>query len=125
MAGALGFVAATGGHRLAARLDHRPGDPCRLRRAGWAAVAAAAVIGVSVASGVSVMLRRWFLAMAELRTQRDWRRALLYRYVDLPMDFHPRGGRGGTAGPRRLDVNTATMVLRPLAFAVSVVVPSA
>ncbi len=86
------------------------------------AVAAALVIGVSVASGVSVLMRRWFLAMAELRTQRDWRRALLHRYIDLPMDFHRERDPGELLAHADADVNTATMVLKPLAFAVSVVV---
>ena len=86
------------------------------------AVAAAMVIGVSVASGISVLMRRWFLAMAELRTQRDWRRALLHRYIDLPMDFHRERDPGELLAHADSDVNTATMVLKPLAFAVSVVV---
>ena len=86
------------------------------------AVAAALVIGISVASGISVLMRRWFLAMAELRTQRDWRRALLHRYLDLPMDFHRERDPGELLAHADSDVNTATMVLKPLAFAVSVVV---
>ena len=122
MTGALGYVAATVGIAwLLGWITDRVivADPAE--RVGPAA-AAAAVIGVSVASGVSVILRRWFLAMAELRTQRDWRRALLYRYVDLPMDFHRERATGELLAHADSDVNTATMVLRPLAFAVSVVV---
>ena len=76
-------------------------------------MAAAAVIGVSVASGVSVLLRRWYLAMAELRTQRDWRRALLHRYLDLPMDFHRERATGELLAHADSDVNNATMVLKP------------
>ena len=83
-------------------------------------VAATMVIGISVASGISVLMRRWFLAMAELRTQRDWRRALLHRYIDLPMDFHRERDPGELLAHADSDVNTATMVLKPLAFAVSV-----
>ena len=86
------------------------------------AVAAVMVVGISVASGMSVLMRRWFLAMAELRTQRDWRRALLHRYLDLPMDFHRRSDPGELLAHADSDVNTATMVLKPLAFAVSVLV---
>jgi len=86
------------------------------------AVAAAMVVGISVASGISVLMRRWFLAMAELRTQRDWRRALLHRYLDLPMDFHRQRDPGELLAHADSDVNTATMVLKPLAFAVSVLV---
>ena len=120
--GALGFVAATVGTAwllgwitddvIIAPQSERTGP----------AVAAAMVIGVSVASGISVLMRRWFLAMAELRTQRDWRRALLHRYIDLPMDFHRERDPGELLAHADSDVNTATMVLKPLAFAVSVVV---
>ena len=122
LVGALGFVATTVGtawllgwitdNVIIATEDERTGP----------AVAAALVIGVSVASGISVLMRRWFLAMAELRTQRDWRRALLHRYIDLPMDFHRERDPGELLAHADSDVNTATMVLKPLAFAVSVVV---
>ena len=122
LVGALGFVATTVGtawllgwitdHVIIADEADRTGP----------AVAAILVIGISVASGVSVLMRRWFLAMAELRTQRDWRRALLHRYIDLPMDFHRERDPGELLAHADSDVNTATMVLKPLAFAVSVVV---
>ena len=122
MVGALGFVAATVGtawllgwitdNVILAPESERTGP----------AVAAAVVVGVSAASGISVLMRRWFLAMAELRTQRDWRRALLHRYIDLPMDFHRERDPGELLAHADSDVNTATMVLKPLAFAVSVVV---
>ena len=122
MVGALGFVAATVGSAwLLGWLTDRVIVAGRDERVG-AAVAAAAILGVSVASGVSVVLRRWFLAMAELRTQRDWRRALLHRYLDLPMDFHRRRPAGELLAHADADVNSATMVLKPLAFAVSVMV---
>ena len=122
LVGALGFVATTVGiawllgwitdNVIIAEEADRTGP----------AVAAILVIGVSIATGVSVLMRRWFLAMAELRTQRDWRRALLHRYIDLPMDFHRERDPGELLAHADSDVNTATMVLKPLAFAVSVVV---
>ena len=120
--GALGFVAATVGTAwLLGWITDNVIIAPESERTG-PAVAAAMVIGVSVASGVSVLMRRWFLAMAELRTQRDWRRALLHRYIDLPMDFHRERDPGELLAHADSDVNTATMVLKPLAFAVSVVV---
>ncbi|MXY09317.1 MAG: ABC transporter ATP-binding protein [Acidimicrobiaceae bacterium] len=120
--GALGFVATTVGTAwlLGWITDHVIIADETERTAP--AVAAILVIGISVASGVSVLMRRWFLAMAELRTQRDWRRALLHRYIDLPMDFHRERDPGELLAHADSDVNTATMVLKPLAFAVSVVV---
>ena len=120
--GALGFVAATVGTAwLLGWITDNVIIAPESERTG-PAVAAAIVIGVSVASGISVLMRRWFLAMAELRTQRDWRRALLHRYIDLPMDFHRERDPGELLAHADSDVNTATMVLKPLAFAVSVVV---
>ena len=122
MVGALGFVATTVGTAwlLGWITDNVIVAPEAERTAP--AVAAALIIGVSLVSGASVMLRRWFLAMAEMRTQRDWRRALLHRYIDLPMDFHRERDPGELLAHADSDVNTATMVLKPLAFAVSVVV---
>ena len=120
--GALGFVAATVGTAwLLGWITDNVIIAPESERTG-PAVAAAIVIGVSVSSGISVLMRRWFLAMAELRTQRDWRRALLHRYIDLPMDFHRERDPGELLAHADSDVNTATMVLKPLAFAVSVVV---
>ena len=122
LAGALGFVAATVGTAwLLGWITDNVIVADEAERTG-AGVAAALVIGISVVSGISVLMRRWFLAMAELRTQRDWRRALLHRYIDLPMDFHRERDPGELLAHADSDVNTATMVLKPLAFAVSVVV---
>ena len=121
-AGALGFVATTVGIAwLLGWITDNVIVADSVERTA-PAVAAAAVIVVSVASGVSVLLRRWYLAMAELRTQRDWRRGLLHRYLDLPMDFHRERAPGELLAHADSDVNTATMVLKPLAFAVSVLV---
>ena len=120
--GALGFVATTVGTAwLLGWITDNVIIAGEAERTG-PAVAAILVMGVSIASGVSVLMRRWFLAMAELRTQRDWRRALLHRYIDLPMDFHRERDPGELLAHADSDVNTATMVLKPLAFAVSVVV---
>ena len=122
MVGALGFVAATVSTAwLLGWITDEVIVASQGERVSPAA-AAVAIVGVSVASGVSVVLRRWFLAMAEARTQRDWRRALLHRYLDLPMDFHRRRPAGELLAHADSDVNSATMVLKPLAFAVSVLV---
>ena len=122
MVGALGFVAATVSTAwLLGWITDEVIVVSQGERVSPAA-AAVAIVGVSVASGVSVVLRRWFLAMAEARTQRDWRRALLHRYLDLPMDFHRRRPAGELLAHADSDVNSATMVLKPLAFAVSVLV---
>jgi len=85
----------------------------------WAVVAL--LVGVSVLRGVGVITRRWFLIMAEMRTQRDWRRALLWHYLDLPLRFHRSRPTGELLAHADIDVQAATMVLKPLAFSVSVV----
>ena len=85
----------------------------------WTAVAA--LVGVSVVRGLSVVMRRLFLSMAEYRTQRDWRRGLLGHYLDVPLRFHRSKPTGELLAHADIDLVQATMVLKPLAFSVSVV----
>ena len=128
MAGATGYVAATvaGAWMLGwvtdrvivASFPDRPD-------AGTLAAAGAGIIGFSAATGASVVVRRWFLSMAELRTQRDWRRGLLHHYLDAPMSFHRSRPAGELLAHADADVLTATMVLKPLAFSLSVVLLAA
>ena len=128
MAGATGYVAATvaGAWMLGwvtdrvivASFPDRP-DARTLAAAG------AGIIGFSAATGASVVVRRWFLSMAELRTQRDWRRGLLHHYLDAPMSFHRTRPAGELLAHADADVLTATMVLKPLAFSLSVVLLAA
>ena len=128
MAGATGYVAATvaGAWMLGwvtdrvivASFPDRP-DARTLVAAG------AGIIGFSAATGASVVVRRWFLSMAELRTQRDWRRGLLHHYLDAPMSFHRSRPAGELLAHADADVLTATMVLKPLAFSLSVVLLAA
>ncbi len=80
------------------------------------------LVGVSVLRGIGVVTRRWFLIMAVMRTQRDWRRALLWHYLDLPLRFHRSTPTGELLAHADIDVQAATTVLQPLAFSVSVVV---
>ena len=83
-------------------------------------IAMAAIVGVSLIRGLGVMTRRWFLMMAELRTQRDWRRQLLRHYLDVPLRFHRERPTGELLAHADIDLMSATMVLKPLAFAASV-----
>jgi len=85
----------------------------------WKAVFA--LIAVSILRGVSVVMRRLFLSMAEYRTQRDWRRGLLGHYLDVPLRFHRSKPTGELLAHADIDLVQATMVLKPLAFSVSVV----
>jgi ATP-binding cassette subfamily B protein len=85
----------------------------------WLAVVA--LIGVSIVRGVSVVMRRLFLSMAEYRTQRDWRRLLLRHYLNVPLRFHRTKPTGELLAHADIDLIQATMVLKPLAFSLSVV----
>ncbi len=80
-----------------------------------------AIVVISLLRGLSVIVRRWFLMQAELRTQRDWRRALVHHYLDVPLRFHRTRPAGELLAHADLDLTNATMVLKPLAFALSVV----
>ncbi len=84
-------------------------------------VAVAALIGISLLRGLSVVTRRLFLSMAEYRTQRDWRRGLLGHYLDVPLRFHRSKPTGELLAHADIDLVQATMVLKPLAFSMSVV----
>ncbi len=85
----------------------------------WLAVVV--LIGVSLARGLTVVMRRLFLSMAEYRTQRDWRRALLRHYLEVPLRFHRSKPTGQLLAHADIDLVQATIVLKPLAFSVSVV----
>ncbi len=84
-------------------------------------VAVGFLVGVSILRGASIVTRRLFLSMAEYRTQRDWRRALLRHYLDVPLRFHRSTPTGQLLAHADIDLMQATMVLKPLAFSVSVV----
>jgi len=85
-------------------------------------VVVALVVLVSALRGLGVIFRRWFLSMAENRTQRDWRRDLVHHYLAVPLRFHREHAAGTLLAHADIDLTSATMVLKPLAFAVSVVV---
>ena len=84
-------------------------------------VAVAVVAGVGVVRGVSVVARRWFNMLATVRTQRTWRRAITDRYLDVPLSFHQARSAGQLLAHADADVEVATAMLKPLAFAMSVV----
>ena len=123
MLGATGFMAATVGSAWALGWIT---DSVILEASGEKpdssdlGLAVAMIIGISIASGASVVARRMFLVTATMRTQRDWRRRLLHRYIDLPLRFYLRRPAGELLAHADADLEAATMVLQPLAFALSV-----
>ena len=124
MVGALGFVAASigGAWVLRAATDDLVipafDDGTVDRSDVW--VVMGLIIVVSVGRGIGVMMRRWYLSLAENSTQRDWRRALVNHYLDVPLRFHRERPTGELLAHADIDLTTATMVLKPLAFSVSV-----
>lgn len=78
-----------------------------------------ALVLIGVARSASAMLRRWFLSRATYLTQRRWRTDLTDRYLDLPLSFHQRVPTGRLLAHVDTDVETATRMLMPLAFAIS------
>lgn len=124
MVGALGFVAASigGAWVLRAATDDLVipafDDGTVDRSDVW--VVMGLIVVVSVGRGIGVMMRRWYLSLAENSTQRDWRRALVNHYLDVPLRFHRKRPTGELLAHADIDLTTATMVLKPLAFSVSV-----
>ena len=124
MVGALGFVVASigGAWVLRAATDDLVipafDDGTVDRSDVW--VVMGLIVVVSVGRGIGVMMRRWYLSLAENSTQRDWRRALVNHYLDVPLRFHRERPTGELLAHADIDLTTATMVLKPLAFSVSV-----
>ena len=88
-------------------------------------VAVSVVVAVGVVRGTSIMARRWFNMVATMRTQRTWRRAITDRYLDVPLAFHRDRPAGELLAHADADVEVATAMLKPLAFALSVVMLAA
>lgn len=80
------------------------------------------LLGIGLLRGVSVTIRRYFMAMAEGRTQRTWRLAILGQYLDQPVSFHRSRPTGELLAHADADIAAATSVLKPLAFVASVFV---
>lgn len=83
------------------------------------ALLALLLVGSSRALGA--MGRRWFLSWAEFATQRVWRRQLTDRYLDTPMSYHHQVPAGQLLAHADTDVEAATRMLKPVAFAMGTV----
>ena len=84
--------------------------------------AVALVMAVGVIRALSIMVRRWFNMLATVSTQRTWRRAVTDRFLDVPLAFHQRRPAGQLLAHADADVEVATVMLKPLAFSLSVIV---
>lgn len=79
------------------------------------------VLLVGSSRALGAMGRRWFLSWAEYATQRTWRRDLTDRYLDVPMEYHHRTPAGQLLAHADADIEAATRVLKPVAFAIGTV----
>ena len=85
----------------------------------WAGFAVIMII--AVVQGIGAVTRRYFLSMAESRTKGTWRSQIYRQYLDLPLSFHRSTPTGSLISHADNDLVVAGIMLRPLAFAVAVV----
>ena len=93
-------------------------------RVGTATLAGAAAlfIGVAVARGVGITLRRVGAYFAQHRLQYKDRIAVTDRYLDLPLEWHRKHSTGQLLANTNEDVEAASFVAAPLPMAFGVVV---
>ncbi len=77
---------------------------------------------IAVLRGAGVVGRRYFGAVAEYRTQRTDRRAVVEHYLGQPLSFHSRRPTGELIGHVDFDMDASTTLLKPLPFSVAVIV---
>ncbi len=80
------------------------------------------IFGIALLRGLGAVVRRYFLAMAEYRTQGSWRSQLYAQYLDQPLSFHRSNSTGKLLAHADNDLVVAATVLKPVAFAVATVV---
>jgi ABC-type multidrug transport system fused ATPase/permease subunit len=85
----------------------------------WLAVAV--LVGVGLARGITVVLRRWFGSVTEARMQRSLRGAVAERLLEMPMESYRKRPTGQLLATSDVDVTTATQMLMPLPFSLGVV----
>ncbi|WP_205712441.1 ABC transporter ATP-binding protein [Euzebya rosea] len=86
------------------------------------AVAAIAVIGVSMVRAVGIALRRGGAYAAQFRLQQRDRREVTDRYLELPIAWHRRHPTGQLLANVNDDVEAASFIAAPLPMAVGVIV---
>lgn len=86
------------------------------------ALAAVAVIGISVIRAVGIALRRGGAYAAQYRLQQRDRREVTDRYLDLPIEWHRRHPTGQLLANVNDDVEAASFIAAPLPMAFGVIV---
>jgi ATP-binding cassette, subfamily B, bacterial len=90
--------------------------------AGLVAVAAAALVGVSLFKVLGVFGRRIAAGYMQYRLQATYRRRVTRRYLDLPLSWHQRHATGTLLSNANSDVEAAWFPIAPLPFAVGTLV---
>jgi len=80
-----------------------------------------AIVIVGLIRGFSVMLRRFFNFTAVEKTKQTWRLGIIDNLLDAPRAHYWTRSTGELLARVDTDVETATSVLMPLAFSVSVI----
>jgi len=79
------------------------------------------ILAIAIVRGIGAVTRRYYLSMAESRTKGTWRSQIYRQYLDLPLSFHRSTPTGQLIAHADNDLVVAGIMLRPLAFAVAVV----
>jgi len=80
------------------------------------------ILLIAMVRGAGAVVRRYYLAMAEYRTEGTWRSQLYAQYLSQPLSFHRSTPTGQLLAHADNDLVVAGIVLKPLAFAVATVV---
>jgi ATP-binding cassette subfamily B protein len=81
----------------------------------------AAVAGVGLLRGTSIIVRRYFAAMVEARMQRTLRTAVVDKYLEVPLSYHRSTPTGELLAHADADVIGTTTSIKPLPFSIGVV----
>lgn len=84
------------------------------------ALAAAAILGVSMVRGTGIALRRFGAYSAQYQLQASDRTDVTNRYLDLPVEWHRRHPTGQLLSNVNTDVEMASQVANPLPMAIGV-----
>ncbi len=89
---------------------------------GALALAAAALLGLSVLRVVGIFGRRLGAGYMQFRLQAAYRRRVTRRYLELPLSWHHRNATGTLLSNANSDVEAAWQPIAPLPFAVGTLV---
>ncbi|WP_204032611.1 ABC transporter ATP-binding protein [Micromonospora qiuiae] len=89
---------------------------------GALALAATALLGISVLRVVGIFGRRMGAGYMQYRLQADYRRRVTRRYLELPLSWHHRHATGTLLSNANSDVEAAWHPIAPLPFAVGTLV---